>query len=61
VIGMAYTALVSNIEHYNIFFTGVLTRCSCSAACSSRFSDCRLGAGGGLVPALSHLAAATAT
>lgn len=25
VLGMAYTALVSNIEHYNIFFTGVLT------------------------------------
>lgn len=25
VFGMAYTALVSNIEHYNIFFTGVLT------------------------------------
>lgn len=25
VIGMAYTATVSNIEHFNIFFTGLLT------------------------------------
>lgn len=25
VIGMAYTAAVSNIEHFNIFFTGLLT------------------------------------
>jgi lipooligosaccharide transport system permease protein len=25
VLGMAYTALVTNIEHYNIFFTGILT------------------------------------
>ena len=25
VLGMLYTALVSNIEHYNIFYTGVLT------------------------------------
>lgn len=25
VIGMAYTSLVSNIEHFNIFFTGLLT------------------------------------
>jgi len=25
IIGMLYTALVSNIEHYNIFYTGVLT------------------------------------
>ena len=25
VIGMTYTAFVSNIEHYNIFFTGILT------------------------------------
>jgi lipooligosaccharide transport system permease protein len=25
VLGMAYTALVSNLEHFNIFFTGVLT------------------------------------
>lgn len=25
VLGMAYTAMVTNIEHYNIFFTGILT------------------------------------
>lgn len=25
VLGMAYTAMVSNIEHFNIFFTGLLT------------------------------------
>lgn len=25
VVGMAYTSLVSNIEHFNIFFTGLLT------------------------------------
>ncbi len=25
VLGMTYTAFVSNIEHYNIFFTGILT------------------------------------
>ena len=25
VLGMAYTALVSNIEHFNIFFTGLMT------------------------------------
>jgi len=25
IVGMLYTALVSNIEHYNIFFTGILT------------------------------------
>lgn len=25
VLGMAYTAMVSSIEHYNIFFTGILT------------------------------------
>ncbi len=25
VLGMAYTAVVRNIEHYNIFFTGILT------------------------------------
>jgi lipooligosaccharide transport system permease protein len=25
VLGMAYTAIVTNIEHFNIFFTGILT------------------------------------
>lgn len=60
VIGMAYTALVSNIEHYNIFFTGVLTPMFLFGGVFFPFADLPTWAQavGWCLP-LSHLAAAT--
>lgn len=60
VIGMAYTALVSNIEHYNIFFTGILTPMFLFGGVFFPFSDLPgwAQAVGWCLP-LSHLAAAT--
>jgi len=60
VIGMAYTALVSNIEHYNIFFTGVLTPMFLFGGVFFPFTDLPDWAQvvGWCLP-LSHLAAAT--
>lgn len=60
VLGMAYTSLVSNIEHYNIFFTGVLTPMFLFGGVFFPFSDLPTWAQavGWCLP-LSHLAAAT--
>jgi lipooligosaccharide transport system permease protein len=60
VLGMAYTALVSNIEHYNIFFTGVLTPMFLFGGVFFPFSDLPDWAQvvGWCLP-LSHLVAAT--
>jgi len=60
VIGMAYTALVSNIEHYNIFFTGILTPMFLFGGVFFPFSQLPDWAQvvGWCLP-LSHLAAAT--
>jgi lipooligosaccharide transport system permease protein len=57
---MAYTALVSNIEHYNIFFTGVLTPMFLFGGVFFPFSDLPDWAQvvGWCLP-LSHLVAAT--
>lgn len=59
VLGMAYTAMVSNIEHYNIFFTGVLTPMFLFGGVFFPFSDLPQWAQvvGWCLP-LSHLAAA---
>jgi len=60
VIGMAYTSMVTNIEHYNIFFTGVLTPMFLFGGVFFPFSDLPDWAQviGWCLP-LSHLAAAT--
>jgi lipooligosaccharide transport system permease protein len=60
VIGMAYTSMVSNIEHFNIFFTGVLTPMFLFGGVFFPFSDLPDWAQviGWCLP-LSHLAAAT--
>jgi len=60
VLGMAYTALVSNIEHYNIFYTGVLTPMFLFGGVFFPFSDLPGWAQviGWCLP-LSHLVAAT--
>jgi lipooligosaccharide transport system permease protein len=60
VIGMAYTSMVTNIEHYNIFFTGVLTPMFLFGGVFFPFSDLPEWAQviGWCLP-LSHLAAAT--
>jgi hypothetical protein len=44
VLGMAYTALASSIEHFNIFFTGLLTPMFLVRGdSSSRSTSCRRG------------------
>ena len=60
VLGMAYTATVSNIEHFNIFFTGVLTPMFLFGGVFFPFSELPAWAQvvGWLLP-LSHLVAAT--
>jgi lipooligosaccharide transport system permease protein len=60
VLGMAYTSMVTNIEHYNIFFTGVLTPMFLFGGVFFPFSDLPEWAQvvGWCLP-LSHLVAAT--
>lgn len=60
VLGMAYTAMVSNIEHFNIFFTGILTPMFLFGGVFFPFSDLPEWAQvvGWCLP-LSHLVAAT--
>jgi lipooligosaccharide transport system permease protein len=60
VLGMAYTAMVSNIEHYNILFTGIITPMFLFGGVFFPFSDLPGWAQvvGWCLP-LSHLAAAT--
>ena len=60
VLGMAYTSIVSSIEHYNIFFTGILTPMFLFGGVFFPFSDLPgwAQAVGWCLP-LSHLAAAT--
>jgi lipooligosaccharide transport system permease protein len=60
VLGMAYTAMVSNIEHYNILFTGIITPMFLFGGVFFPFSDLPdwAQAIGWCLP-LSHLAQAT--
>ncbi|MBY0395608.1 MAG: ABC transporter permease [Thermoleophilia bacterium] len=60
VLGMAYTAMVTNIEHYNIFFTGILTPMFLFGGIFFPFTELPgwAQAVGWLLP-LSHLVAAT--
>jgi lipooligosaccharide transport system permease protein len=59
-LGMAYTAVVSSIEHYNIFFTGILTPMFLFGGVFFPFDDLPAWAQviGWCLP-LSHLVAAT--
>ena len=60
VLGMAYTAMVTSIEHYNILFTGIITPMFLFGGVFFPFSDLPdwAQAVGWCLP-LSHLAAAT--
>jgi lipooligosaccharide transport system permease protein len=60
VLGMAYTAMVSNIEHFNILFTGIITPMFLFSGVFFPFSDLPEWAQaiGWCLP-LSHLVAAT--
>ena len=52
VLGMAYTALVSNIEQFNILFTGIITPMFLFGGVFFPFSGLPgVGPGRGLVPA----------